>query len=62
MANARWHLKKENTPKSKMFCGRDAKFNGGTASFTTTIMDVFLGNPCKQCLTKMRCTGDEDYD
>lgn len=46
----RWHLKKHNTPKSRMFCGRNAKMNGGTARFTTTIQTVFLDNPCGNCL------------
>ncbi len=50
MTRKKWHLKKENTPESKMLCGADAEFNGGTASFTTTFNEVFLRDPCGNCL------------
>ena len=49
----KWHFKKENTPESKMLCGRNAQMNGGTASFTTSIREVFMSRPCKQCLNKL---------
>lgn len=52
--NRRWHFKKENNPESKMLCGRTAYINEGTARFTTTNKELFLENPCKKCLIKLR--------
>jgi len=44
------HLKKENKPISKMYCGRSQGDKKNNAKFTTTFNTIFMENPCKLCL------------